>query len=116
MTIDAARAAILGVIAAIPHGTVISYGEVAERAGLPRRARLVARVLSQLPDDSGLPWHRVLRAGGCIAFAPDSADFARQRALLLAEGCQVAETGRVRGRPAPATTLDAQLWGRIFEP
>jgi methylated-DNA-protein-cysteine methyltransferase-like protein len=115
MTADAARAAIVSVVAAIPAGTVISYGEIAERAGLPRRARLVARVLSQLPDGNGLPWHRVLRAGGHIAFAPGSADFCRQRELLLAEGCKVSASGRVSGQPAPARTLDAELWGSLFE-
>jgi methylated-DNA-protein-cysteine methyltransferase-like protein len=115
MSSAAARAAILAAIAAIPAGTVVSYGLLAERAGLPRRGRPVARVLAQLPDGSGLPWHRVLRANGCIAFAPGTADFERQRALLLAEGCQVTDTGRVRGRPAPAITLDAQLWGGMFD-
>jgi methylated-DNA-protein-cysteine methyltransferase-like protein len=102
---------ILAVVAAIPPGTVVSYGEVAARASLPRRARLVARVLSQLPDGSAIPWHRVLRAGHCIAFARDSADFDRQRALLLAEGCKVSASGRVSARPMPAGTLDEQLWG-----
>ena len=53
MNAEVSRDLILAVIAAIPAGSVMSYGEVAERAGLPKRARLVARVLSQLPDDSG---------------------------------------------------------------
>lgn len=116
MSGDASRDAILAVVGAIPPGSVLSYGEVAERAGLPRRARLVARILSQLPDGSGVPWHRVVRAGGCIAFALGSADFDRQRALLVAEGCKVAASGRVGGRPLPARTLDEQLWGGLFEP
>jgi methylated-DNA-protein-cysteine methyltransferase-like protein len=106
-----ARDSILAVVAAIPPGSVLSYGEVAARAGLPRRARLVARVLSQLPDGSEIPWQRVVRAGDCIAFARGSADFDRQRALLLAEGCAVSAGGRVSGRPLPAQTLDEQLWG-----
>lgn len=115
MNADQAHAAILAAVAAIPVGRVHSYGRVAELAGLPKRARLVARVLSQLPADSGLPWHRVVRAGDCIAFAPGSADFERQRALLLAEGCQVSSNGRVHARRAPAATLDEQLWGALFE-
>lgn len=114
MNADQARAAILAAVAAIPAGTVQSYGLVAERAGLPRRARLVARTLSQLPADSGLPWYRVVRAGDCIAFAPGSADFDRQRALLLAEGCKVSASGRVSGRLAPVATLDEELWGAMF--
>jgi methylated-DNA-protein-cysteine methyltransferase-like protein len=48
----------------IPRGHVSSYGAVARAAGLPRGARLVVRTLSQ---SEGLPWHRVVAAGGRIA-------------------------------------------------
>jgi methylated-DNA-protein-cysteine methyltransferase-like protein len=113
MTADPARDAILATVRAIPRGAVAGYGVVAARAGLPRRARLVARVLSQLADGSGVPWHRVVRSNGCIAFAPDSEGFVRQRRLLLAEGCQVAANGRVTPRHSP-DTLDAALWADYF--
>ncbi|RBK77075.1 cysteine methyltransferase, partial [Xanthomonas oryzae pv. oryzae] len=42
---EQARLRILEVIRAIPVGEVAGYGDVAQRAGLPARARLVARVL-----------------------------------------------------------------------
>src|SRR5262245_29985685 len=48
----------------IPRGKVSSYGAVARAAGLPRGARVVVRVLNQ---SHGLPWHRVVAAGGRIA-------------------------------------------------
>jgi len=48
----------------IPRGHVSSYGAVARAAGIPRGARLVVRTLSQ---SHGLPWHRVVAAGGRIA-------------------------------------------------
>jgi methylated-DNA-protein-cysteine methyltransferase-like protein len=48
----------------IPRGHVSSYGAVARAAGIPRGARLVVRTLSQ---SEGLPWHRVVAAGGRIA-------------------------------------------------
>ncbi|HEY7403231.1 MAG TPA: MGMT family protein [Candidatus Angelobacter sp.] len=48
----------------IPRGKVSSYGAVAQAAGLPRGARVVVRVLNQ---SHGLPWHRVVAAGGRIA-------------------------------------------------
>ena len=51
-------------IAAIPRGKVSSYGAIAQAAGLPRGARLVVRILNQ---SHGLPWHRVVAAGGRIA-------------------------------------------------
>ncbi len=67
-----AAARILAAVRAIAPGQVAGYGEVARRAGLPGRARLAARVLAG-NDDPTLPWHRVLRADGRIAFPPGSA-------------------------------------------
>jgi methylated-DNA-protein-cysteine methyltransferase-like protein len=48
----------------IPRGHVSTYGAVASAAGIPRGARLVVRTLGQ---SHGLPWHRVVAAGGRIA-------------------------------------------------
>lgn len=76
------------VVATIPPGRVLAYGEVAARAGLPGRARLVGRVLAE--DGHDLPWHRVLRADGTPA--PQLA--AEQLARLRAEGV-LAERGRI---------------------
>lgn len=101
-----ARARILAAVRAIPRGQVAGYGEVAARAGLPGRARLAARVLSD-NDEPALPWHRVLRADGRIAFAPGSRGWREQTRRLRAEGVDVRD-GRVARRPR---TLDAALWG-----
>jgi methylated-DNA-protein-cysteine methyltransferase-like protein len=111
---EQARELILGVVAAIPRGSVLSYGGVAAQAGLPGRARLVARLLSQLPHGNALPWHRVLRASGGIAFAPGSADFDRQRRLLEAEGCVVSASGKVKATNRQPQSLDEALWGGLF--
>jgi len=54
------RAAIMKV----PRGKVSTYGAIAQAAGLPRGARLVVRVLRQ---SHGLPWLRIVAAGGRIA-------------------------------------------------
>ena len=80
---------------AIPRGSVTSYGKVAEYAQLPHGARLVGRTLSQLPEGTLLPWHRVLKANGQIAFPPDSAAFIRQKELLKLEGVTICN-GRVK--------------------
>jgi methylated-DNA-protein-cysteine methyltransferase related protein len=101
-----ARARILAAVRSIPRGQVACYGEVASRAGLPGHARLAARVLSE-NDDPSLPWHRVLRADGRIAFAPGSREWREQARRLQAEGVDVRD-GRVALR---ARTLDATLWG-----
>ena len=99
---------ILSAIYAIPAGEVAGYGEVAARAGLPGRARLAARVLSENAD-ARLPWHRVLRSDGRIAFPADAPQFAEQCQRLRAEGVTVVD-GRVRGISA-AASVDEQLWG-----
>lgn len=99
---------ILAQIRAIPRGEVAGYGEIARRAGLPGRARMVARLLSH-NDDPGLPWHRVLRSDGRIAFPDGSAAFVEQCMRLRAEGVRV-ERGRVRDIRV-AATLDARVWG-----
>ena len=56
-------ARIEAILALIP-GRVVSYGQVADLAGLPGRARLVGKVLRE--TDKVLPWHRVLGAAGTI--------------------------------------------------
>ncbi len=51
-------------VQAIPEGRVASYGQIADLAGLPRRARLVGRALGEVPDDLTVPWHRCLEVTG----------------------------------------------------
>ena len=102
---------IFAAIAAIPHGSVASYGAIATRAGLPGRARLVGKLLGEVPEGMVLPWYRVLRSSGQIAFAPGSRGFREQSQLLRAEGVKV-----TNGRVALATfgldgDLDRELWG-----
>ncbi len=95
----------------IPRGRVASYGQVAARAGLPGRARMVGRVLGYRTPGMELPWYRVLRADGRIAFPPGSQGFRKQVELLRREGVEVRE-GRVRMRDfGHAADLDRQLWG-----
>lgn len=83
------RAALYLVMAQIPEGKVISYGELAALAGLGRAARWVGRTLSQLPQDTRLPWHRVLAAGGRLSLAAGTPSGEEQRARLRAEGLTI---------------------------
>ena len=102
------HARIFEVIRQIPRGQVLGYGEVAAKAGLPGRARLVARLLG-LNEDPALPWHRVLRSDGRIALPEGSAGWREQSQRLRAEGVLV-EKGRVK-RAKPARDLDVAIWG-----
>jgi methylated-DNA-protein-cysteine methyltransferase-like protein len=76
---------ILRAVAAIPVGVVATYGEVAARAGLPGRARLVGTVLATLGDDA-VPWHRVVNASRRISVKGDAAR--EQRRRLEREGVE----------------------------
>ena len=78
---------ILTAIRRIPRGKVSTYGAVARGAGYPGAARQVVGVLHR---SLGLPWHRVLGAGGEIKLRGDSA--VEQRLRLENEGV------RFRGR------------------
>ena len=80
-------------IRAIPLGKVSTYGGVARAVGMPGAARLVAQVLRR---GFGLPWQRVLGAGGTIKLTGDSA--IEQRIRLEAEGV------RFRGRKVDMKT------------
>lgn len=60
-------AKIKAVVNRIPRGKVATYGQVATLAGLPRNARQVGTMLRCLPDDSGVPWHRVVNSMGRIS-------------------------------------------------
>jgi methylated-DNA-protein-cysteine methyltransferase-like protein len=112
MPTDSVPEMILAAVRRIPHGKVCTYGNVAEVAGLPRRARLVGTVLRQT-SGRVLPWYRVINAGGRISFPTGSDAYARQRHKLEAEGVVFAG-GRVDlrryGWPARDEQLDELLW------
>ena len=83
------------VIAMIPKGRVATYGQVAELAGLPGGARRVGRLLSQLPNRTRIPWHRVINASGGISLPRRSDGYAQQKARLEKEGVRFNASGRV---------------------
>lgn len=79
--------AVLDVVDAIPPGSVLTYGDVAELVG-SRAARAVGAVLARYGDE--VPWHRVVSAAGW----PPPAHRATALQLLRAEGVPV-RAGRV---------------------
>ena len=94
----------------IPKGTVASYCQIAEIAGIPRGARQVGYALRHLPDGYDVPWHRVLQVSGNIAFEKDSSAYQEQSKRLMMEDVAVI-SGRVdmlkyRWQP----DLDELLW------
>lgn len=83
------------VVRRIPAGRVATYGQVAELAGLKGHARQVGYALHALPDESAVPWHRVINAQGKISRRADPGSEPVQQALLAAEGVEFDVTGRV---------------------
>ena len=54
-------------VSAIHEGQIATYGQIAHLAGMPQQARLVGRILSRLPPDTRLPWHRVVNSRGEVS-------------------------------------------------
>jgi methylated-DNA-protein-cysteine methyltransferase-like protein len=83
------------VVAAIPPGRVATYGQVAEKAGLPRAARRVGYALRGLPNSTRIPWHRVVNAQGRISLREGSKPHSTQRDRLEREGIVFSPTGTI---------------------
>jgi methylated-DNA-protein-cysteine methyltransferase related protein len=73
----------------IPRGRVMTYGQLAAAAKLPGGARAAGRAMAACPSGSGIPWHRVVGAGGRLLLREPNVWM--QRKLLESEGVQVAE-------------------------
>ncbi|MET8875262.1 MGMT family protein [Nocardia sp. NPDC004604] len=91
-TTDAEVERVRALVATVPPGRVVTYGDIAAAAGLstPRTVGWIMRT-----DSADLPWHRVIGAGGRPA--AHLAD--RQLRLLAAEGVPIRD-GRVDLRTA----------------
>ncbi|MEX2571848.1 MAG: MGMT family protein [Gemmatimonadota bacterium] len=77
----------------IPYGKVASYGDVAMLAGSPRAARGVGAVLSALPEESDVPWWRVVNGTGRISIRNIGGRM--QRMLLEQEGIRFTSGERI---------------------
>ena len=77
---------IYNLVRRIPEGRVATYGQIARLAGAPRRARQVGYVLAALPDQSAVPWHRVVNAKGKISPRSEPGYEEYQRILMENEG------------------------------
>lgn len=76
---------VLTVVSRIPPGRVVTYGDVAALAGRRGAARAVGNIM-QRATRRGLPYHRVVAAGGKLG---GYSSLALKRSLLVAEGLTV---------------------------
>lgn len=104
-------ARIYEVVKSIPEGRVATYGQVAALADIPGHARQVGYALNALPDDSGVPWQRVINARGEISKRMDPQFEWIQKTLLEEEGVEFDARGRIslsRYRWQPARGVPCQ--------
>ena len=73
----------------IPRGRVMTYGQVAKTLRLSGGARTAGRAMAACPRGLGVPWHRVVGAGGRLLIREPHASL--QRKLLETEGLALAE-------------------------
>jgi methylated-DNA-protein-cysteine methyltransferase-like protein len=73
----------------IPRGRVMTYGQVAKALRLAGGARTAGRAMAACPSGRGVPWHRVVGAGGRLLIREPHASL--QRKLLETEGLELAE-------------------------
>jgi len=107
--------AVLAVVRLIPHGKVVSYGQVAAYVGVPRAARQVGWAMRSLGSATNFPWWRVLNNSGKITIAGNwNATASLQKELLEAEGVVISDDYELnieayRFRPDAATLTDLRL-------
>lgn len=97
-TTDSASAyqKIYQVVRQVPVGKVVTYGQVADLAGLAGKARLVGYALFRVVIESDVPWQRVVNSKGEISYATsrEGADFL-QKNLLEQEGIEFNKQGKI---------------------
>jgi methylated-DNA-protein-cysteine methyltransferase related protein len=68
----------------VPRGRVTTYGELARALRLPGGARAVGYAMAACPSGRGIPWHRIVAAGGRLSIPEPHGSL--QRRLLETEG------------------------------
>lgn len=71
----------------IPRGRVATYGQLARSLKLRGGARTTGRAMAACPNGRGIPWHRVVGAGGRLLLREPLVGL--QRKLLESEGLLV---------------------------
>lgn len=84
---------VYALLATVPPGRVVSYGELARGIGMRQGARVVGWAMRSCPE--GLPWHRVVNARGEVSRRDTEEHEELQRAMLEDEGVIFGAHGRI---------------------
>lgn len=103
---------VYALVALIPRGKVMTYGQVGEVLHSPYSAKVVGYAMSCAPAERDLPCHRVVNRKGEMAPGLIFGGASRQRAQLLSEGVIFRENGVIvlsvsLWRPEPGLLDDA---------
>jgi methylated-DNA-protein-cysteine methyltransferase-like protein len=80
---------IYALVKKIPRGHVMTYGQIAKFLRVRGGARTAGHAMAASPSGEGVPWHRVVGAGGKLLIQEPHASL--QRKLLESEGLRLAE-------------------------
>lgn len=86
---------VLHLLQQVPKGQVATYGQIANLAGKPQGSRGVSWILHSSSDAYKLPWQRILNSKGRISFPVGSAEFKKQKRLLIQEGVEFNDNDEV---------------------
>lgn len=81
---------VYSVVAAIPEGCVVTYGQIASLVGRPQCSRMVGQAMYNVPEELHLPCHRVVNSRGRLV-----PGWTEQRVLLENEGVRFKTNGFV---------------------
>lgn len=81
---------VYSVVAAIPEGCVVTYGQIASLVGRPQCSRMVGQAMHNVPEELHLPCHRVVNCRGRLV-----PGWTEQRVLLENEGVRFKTNGFV---------------------
>lgn len=86
-------AQVYAVVARVPCGRVVTYGQIARHLGKPGAARTVGWAMRHCPE--GVPWHRVVNSRGEISARAHDLSTGVQSDLLAQEGVELDIKGRI---------------------
>jgi methylated-DNA-protein-cysteine methyltransferase related protein len=81
------RAGIYRLVKRIPRGRVFTYGGIARELRVRGGARVVGYAMAGCPSGQGIPWHRVVGAGGRLIIGEPYGSL--QRRMLESEGVRI---------------------------
>lgn len=84
---------VLDIVKLIPKGEVLTYGDVAKRAGNTKASRVVGNIMAQNADKN-VPCHRVVRSDGSIGMYNGLRGTSKE-AILKKEGVTFSKQGKV---------------------